>query len=288
MLHQHVVDEGGTLELGARPQLDRPPEQHDAGGPPAPRPHQRAKRHRLACPTVRNLWDVLGAELDVTQLVLPMNGEPLDQRDHEVVELLGSVVSERWVRGEWSGQHDRPPGTATMSVACGTGARPHDRKVVRMQSTSHGTHISARCGRRRDTDISASTMPGGGKRHLYGRRVSRRRACSRSTCGRAAIATLTYVYSDQTAVLGPLATYAEPHAYDLCDFHADRLSVPRGWEVIRLSLATATSGPTEDDLLALADAVREAGRPRIADEPLGQAVEAGRRGHLRMLNSTDA
>ena len=32
----------------------------------------------------------------------------------------------------------------------------------------------------------------------------------------AAIATLTYVYGDQTAVVGPLATYAEPHTYDLC------------------------------------------------------------------------
>ncbi len=118
--------------------------------------------------------------------------------------------------------------------------------------------------------------------------MSRRRACSRSTCGRHATATLTYVYSDRTAVLGPLATYAEPHAYDLCNFHADRLSVPRGWEVIRLSRDSAMPGPTEDDLLALADAVREAGRPKAPAEPLGHAVEAGRRGHLRMLNSTDA
>ncbi len=131
-------------------------------------------------------------------------------------------------------------------------------------------------------------MPSRGERPLYGRRVSRRRACSRSACGRLAIATLTYVYSDQTAVLGPLATYAEPHAYDLCDSHADRLSVPRGWEVIRLSRDTSAPGPTEDDLLALADAVREAGRPKSSAEPLGHGVEAGRRGHLRMLNSTDA
>jgi len=131
-------------------------------------------------------------------------------------------------------------------------------------------------------------MPSGGEGHLYGRRVSRRRACSRSTCGHLATATLTYVYSDQTAVLGPLATYAEPHAYDLCVLHADRLSVPRGWEVIRLSRDAAPPGPTEDDLLALADAVREAGRPKARAEPLGQAVEGGRRGHLRMLNSTDA
>ncbi len=112
--------------------------------------------------------------------------------------------------------------------------------------------------------------------------------CSRNACGSAAVATLTYVYCDQTAVLGPLATYAEPHAYDLCDFHAERLSAPRGWEVIRLAADPSSLGPTEDDLLALADAVREAARPRTPDEPVGAGVEVGRRGHLRVLRSTDA
>jgi hypothetical protein len=97
------------------------------------------------------------------------------------------------------------------------------------------------------------------------------------------------VYSDQTAVLGPLATYAEPHAYDLCEVHADSLRVPRGWEVIRLAPDPAAQGPTEDDLLALADAVREAARPRPAEEPepVGHGVEVGRRGHLRVLRSAD-
>ncbi|MEJ7706682.1 MAG: DUF3499 domain-containing protein [Nocardioidaceae bacterium] len=100
--------------------------------------------------------------------------------------------------------------------------------------------------------------------------MSRCRSCSRSTCARQSIATLTYVYADQTAVLGPLATYAEPHAYDLCEFHAQRLSAPRGWEVIRLAADPAQLGPTEDDLLALANAVREAARPAVAQEATGQ------------------
>ena len=69
------------------------------------------------------------------------------------------------------------------------------------------------------------------------------------------------MYADQTAVLGPLATYAEPHAYDLCGAHSERLSAPRGWEVLRLASDPAAQGPTSDDLLALADAVREAARP---------------------------
>jgi hypothetical protein len=102
------------------------------------------------------------------------------------------------------------------------------------------------------------------------------------------VSTLTYVYADQTAVLGPLATYSEPHCYDLCERHAERMTAPRGWEVIRLAVDTTAPGPTPDDLLALADAVREAAQPRAEVEPpLGQAVEVGRRGHLRVLRSTD-
>jgi len=96
------------------------------------------------------------------------------------------------------------------------------------------------------------------------------------------------VYADQTAVLGPLSTYAEPHAYDLCDAHSERLSAPRGWEVLRLAADPAAQGPTSDDLLALADAVREAARPAEATFP-GPAAETGRevarRGHLRVLTS---
>ena len=96
------------------------------------------------------------------------------------------------------------------------------------------------------------------------------------------------MYADQTAVLGPLATYAEPHAYDLCDGHSERLSAPRGWEVMRLAPDPAASGPSSDDLLALADAVREAARPVPAPvhPPLHEAGrEVVRRGHLRMLTT---
>jgi hypothetical protein len=116
--------------------------------------------------------------------------------------------------------------------------------------------------------------------------VTPARRCSRSACGRPAVRTLTYVYADQTAVLGPLATYAEPHAYDLCAQHSERLSAPRGWEVIRLAAGPSTIGPSSDDLLALADAVREAARPMT---PVPPVVETGRevtrRGHLRVLTS---
>ncbi|HWU20172.1 MAG TPA: DUF3499 domain-containing protein [Nocardioides sp.] len=121
--------------------------------------------------------------------------------------------------------------------------------------------------------------------------MSLARRCSRTACQRPAVATLTYVYGDQTAVLGPLATYAEPHAYDLCDVHSERLSAPRGWEVVRLALGSREPQHSEDDLLALADAVREAGRPLIqrtpieVERPQEPGREVARRGHLRVLSS---
>lgn len=129
------------------------------------------------------------------------------------------------------------------------------------------------------------------------------------------MATLTYVYSDSTAVVGPLATSAEPHSYDLCERHAVRLTAPRGWEVVRYE-GDFPAEPSVDDLTALAEAVREAGRvdrsagdgrsrvtagqgfggapaaglppgppPGVASGMTGAIPTAptGRRGHLRVL-----
>lgn len=64
------------------------------------------------------------------------------------------------------------------------------------------------------------------------------RQCSRQTCQREAVFTLTYAYAQSTAVIGPLSVYREPHAYDLCEFHADRLTAPQGWKVVRLDEAS--------------------------------------------------
>ena len=127
--------------------------------------------------------------------------------------------------------------------------------------------------------------------------MSLSRRCSRTGCHKPAVATLTYVYGDQTAVVGPLATYAEPHTYDLCADHAERLTAPRGWEIVRLAGEYVEPEPSHDDLLALANAVREAGRPKLGEPPAAAmgsvrrpvdegdsgAIETARRGHLRVL-----
>jgi hypothetical protein len=102
------------------------------------------------------------------------------------------------------------------------------------------------------------------------------------------VATLTYVYAESTAVLGPLATYAEPHCYDLCQPHSERLTAPRGWEVVRLAPDPDSLLPSSDDLSALADAVRESGRPLERAVPVAaQGPDQGRRGHLRVLRPLD-
>ena len=138
------------------------------------------------------------------------------------------------------------------------------------------------------------------------------RRCCRPGCPHYAVATLTFVYSDSTAVVGPLATAREPHSWDLCVGHAGRITAPRGWDLVRH--AGPLPNPDEDDLVALADAVREGpidaglpyraatgaplnGFPDSAIHPTGAHATAPsssllappehrsgrRRGHLRVL-----
>ena len=115
------------------------------------------------------------------------------------------------------------------------------------------------------------------------------RVCSRVSCRSVASMTLTYIYADSTAVLGPLATFSEPHSYDLCEKHSARLTVPNGWEVIRQSIDADATGPSEDDLMAIADAVREVAQaprsPESVPEISASQANVGRRGHLRAVPS---
>lgn len=100
--------------------------------------------------------------------------------------------------------------------------------------------------------------------------------------------TLTYIYSDSRAVLGPIATFSEPHSYDLCERHGARLTVPQGWSVERNFQESEGAGPTEDDLMAIADAVREVVRAPQGELPKSTTSDTshlGRRGHLRAVPS---
>ena len=98
------------------------------------------------------------------------------------------------------------------------------------------------------------------------------------------------MYAERTAVLGPLGPSREPGAYDMCAEHAEALSAPVGWEVIRLpDIDDPAPAPPVDDLMALAAAVREGGM--LEDEVVPESDPAsvhvlGRRGHLSVI--TDA
>lgn len=122
-------------------------------------------------------------------------------------------------------------------------------------------------------------------------RIRTGRGCSRVGCRAMATMTLTYIYADSTAVVGPLATYSEPHAYDLCEPHGKKLTVPHGWNVIKEEANHDRSiGPSEDDLMAIADAVREAAANHMPESQEPQTSEQiqnnlGRRGHLRAVPS---
>ncbi len=57
------------------------------------------------------------------------------------------------------------------------------------------------------------------------------RQCSRSGCSNAAAVTLSYHYGQSQVWIDRLWPEREPHMYDMCEQHAERLSVPRGWHL---------------------------------------------------------
>jgi len=118
------------------------------------------------------------------------------------------------------------------------------------------------------------------------------RLCRHQGCANRARATLTFSYTDRTAVLGPLAPPRAAEGIDLCPAHCERLSVPRGWDVIRLPLDEPGSvAPATPDLRALADAVRRAagiatGPPAPTPgsaAPAPNVVTLAERRHLRVV-----
>lgn len=116
----------------------------------------------------------------------------------------------------------------------------------------------------------AAAPAGRGLRRLL---VVPARECSRTACSRPAVSTLTYVYEDSTAVLGPLSRSSEPHAYDLCADHGRRLTAPRGWRLLHVP----GGGEAADDLVALSDAVHAPAREAQAPAPAAAPPSPPRR-----------
>ena len=60
-------------------------------------------------------------------------------------------------------------------------------------------------------------------------RMSRR--CSRCTCNAPAVITLTYQYARALVWIDDLTPERDPHAYDLCADHGERINPPAGWRL---------------------------------------------------------
>jgi hypothetical protein len=56
------------------------------------------------------------------------------------------------------------------------------------------------------------------------------RLCARTACPAPATASLSFEYAARHVWLDDLEEVRDPHAYDLCSDHANRLVVPRGWD----------------------------------------------------------
>ena len=57
------------------------------------------------------------------------------------------------------------------------------------------------------------------------------RHCAKPGCNALAHATLTYDYANRTAWVERLAEEDHPMTHDLCERHANGLSVPKGWRL---------------------------------------------------------
>ncbi|MCZ7631713.1 MAG: DUF3499 domain-containing protein [Microthrixaceae bacterium] len=87
------------------------------------------------------------------------------------------------------------------------------------------------------------------------------RSCARPGCSQAAVATLSYAYSESAVWLEELAVEAHPMTHDLCLLHSDAVKVPRGWDLndvrnrpagggsadLPLGASTAGSQPVHSD-----------------------------------------
>jgi hypothetical protein len=99
--------------------------------------------------------------------------------------------------------------------------RPEQEAVIGVDDSGPGGILLERAGSWPAPDISTQIE----------RPLIATRQCSRTGCSDAAAVTLTYDYRQSQVWIDRLAPERNPHDYDMCDHHAERLSVPRGWHL---------------------------------------------------------
>ena len=244
------------------------PEQHQPGGHRAGAADQRGQRDGAGVPVVGDLRGVLDGVLHQAEPVVPA---PLDVGHDR--RAPGRRTARRAERAEGSPGSDRQhagPAHAPPAPVAGAARAARWPAVAVLLSTP-----ASLIGRAEHGGTVA--------------RVSPSRRCSRAACGRPAVATLTYVYADQTAVLGPLAP-ARRAARLRPVRAAQRAAVgparlggaaagPRPVAGRSLRATTCSPSPTRS--------ARPPARRRGSSHSSGPEAEPGsggvRRGHLRVL-----
>ena len=254
----------GPPPAGGRPRCAPP---IPAGGEEPAEWHLPLPRRRVA------RRHVLDRELDGAR-PRPVPPRAVSALQDQVVEPLGAS---RHCRHRRPGQ--RPPAAAAVAVP--PRRRAAARALLEVPSSRQPTADGATTSVRRALGVVG--LP---RLQSTARGWHDSRECTQvRACASAAVATLTYVYSDQTAVLGPLATYAEPHTYDLCAEHAERLTAPRGlggrpprWRLHRSGAQPRRPARARRRRARGRPARRPAPRPAVAPPRQGLGPTAGRSG----------
>lgn len=107
----------------------------------------------------------------------------------------------------------------------------------------------------------------------YAGRMRSNRTCDNFSCTEPAVASLTYNYTEATAVIGPLPPQKHAGVTEFCEAHANSFNAPQGWQVVRLTFSTEPASPSETDLAALAQAIRDAASQARTKKDLQAGLE---------------
>jgi len=96
------------------------------------------------------------------------------------------------------------------------------------------------------------------------------------------VAQLAYVYAASQVSVAALEAEPDPNSYALCQAHLDKLTVPKGWQLVRRGLAGVV--PLSSRQLAdLAEDIRRAGGLGDPDQSAGREETISRRSDVIML-----
>jgi hypothetical protein len=207
--HQDFMQQLGEFDGVFRPSLDRLAEQHNSRTGALPRTSTPAGISRASA---------IGPSATTSGGHCTARG--LSERSAESRRRRRRVQTPDPANAARSVRRPRAPPCRTARPGCASPAPSAEaagrafpgRGVIRVDSARHEKIVTVGDRARRPR----VSPPWAGLSHDSLSFVNVPRRCCRPGCPHYAVATLTFVYSDSTAVVGPLATVSEPHSWDLC------------------------------------------------------------------------